>query len=139
MQRENREQITLAFRKTRISMLHHVSMHENFLISCSWNTHNAMLWISSNMAALERLARRRDQRAFTLIELLVVIDIIAVLVALLLPALANTKELGHLSRCKSNLRQLSMAMEMYVSDHGRYPYYLMISELPTNFLSWDGA
>jgi prepilin-type N-terminal cleavage/methylation domain-containing protein len=98
-----------------------------------------MLWITSNMAPSDRLARPRDQRAFTLIELLVVIDIIAILVALLLPALVRTKELGRLTRCKTNLRQLSLAMEMYVSDHGRYPYYLMISELPANFISWDGA
>jgi prepilin-type N-terminal cleavage/methylation domain-containing protein/prepilin-type processing-associated H-X9-DG protein len=91
-----------------------------------------MLWISS-------LMRDHDAKAFTLTELLVVIAIIGVLAALLLPVLTNTKELGRLARCQANLRQLSLAMEMYVSDNGHYPYYLMVGSSPTNFLSWDGA
>ena len=82
---------------------------------------------------------RAGDVAFTLLELLVVVTLLTVLAALLLPALTKAKELGRLSRCKANLRQLSLATEMYVSDHGRYPYYLMVLGLPTNFLSWDGA
>jgi len=60
------------------------------------------------------------QKGFTLIELLVVMVIIALLVGLLLPALARAKEEARKTQCRSNLRQIGMAVTMYSNDNGGY-------------------
>jgi prepilin-type N-terminal cleavage/methylation domain-containing protein/prepilin-type processing-associated H-X9-DG protein len=65
--------------------------------------------------------RRRNPRAFTLIELLVVITVIAILAALLLPALSRARLAAHSAVCRSNLRQWAVALRMYVDDFQVYP------------------
>jgi len=72
--------------------------------------------------------------AFTLIELLVVIAIIAILAAMLLPVLGSAKEAGRRIACLNNMRQLSLAAQMYVDDNqGFYPPRSNINRWPNQF------
>src|SRR3954470_796791 len=73
--------------------------------------------------------RRTNCRAFTLVELLVVIGIIAILIAILMPALRRAKEAASGIACSSNQRQLMMAFLLFAADHKQH--------LPGNFVDFQ--
>ena len=69
------------------------------------------------------MSRPARQHGFTLIELLVVISIIALLIALLLPALGAARHQAQILQCSNNLKQLMTSVHTYATDHGdRLPY-----------------
>src|ERR1043165_5552942 len=71
------------------------------------------------------LTSRCGRGGFTLMELLVVIAIIALLAALLLPALSTAKNHARSAICQNHLRQMGQALQMYVHENGsKYPFYL---------------
>ena len=74
------------------------------------------------------------RRAFTLIEVLVVIAVIALIAAMLLPALSKARESGRRAACASNLRQLNVAVSIYAGENeGDFPPTNQTNRWPAQF------
>ena len=76
-----------------------------------------------------------QKKGFTLIELLVVMAIIAILAAMLMPALQRAREAARRTSCLNNLKETGTALSMYQKDHGEIPYH---HNTKRNFF-WGGA
>ena len=89
--------------------------------------------------ALPRPKQSPFHRAFTLIELLVVIAIIAILATLLAPSLARAKEQARTALCVSNVRQMMLAMSLYVDNYARYPSVYTWGPNPNYLQYWQDS
>ena len=78
-------------------------------------------------------SRKRADRGFTIVELLVVVSIIGLLLSLLAPAVQNARESARRISCRSNLRQMILAVHNYESAHRCLP----LAVIPSGQFTWD--
>jgi prepilin-type N-terminal cleavage/methylation domain-containing protein/prepilin-type processing-associated H-X9-DG protein len=81
----------------------------------------------------------KKRNGFTLVELLVVIGIIALLIAVLMPALSRAREQANQVKCLSNMRQIGMAFIMYASDNKQRPPGPAVAPLEDNWIYWHAG
>ena len=98
------------------------------------------------MSKFEKFVQGQGKARFTLIELLVVIAIIAILAAVMLPALQSARERGRSAACSNNLKQLGTAVAIYANENDDYlvptypgdTYYMKNSNGSNNKVYWYG-
>lgn len=81
----------------------------------------------------------RTRGAFTLVELLVVIGILAILAAIVLPAIQYAREASRRTACKNNLRQVALATKMYHDAKRRFPhgYFILPGGVGPDARAWS--
>lgn len=80
-----------------------------------------------------------EKRAFSLMEMLVVIAVVTVLMSLMVPAVSSVRDSTQSTHCRTNLRQMGIATQLYTTEYRSYPLALQFdtSTSPTKVIEWD--